>query len=191
MERRIEELTLPLTDIQPNEENPRHITEDKLQKLINSLQEFPEMMEARPLVINQDNILIGGNQRYKALQKLGYTDVKVIKVYGYTPEEQKEFLVKDNMGYGEWNWQLLLTDEWDMDELDNWGMDFPEWLGMDDIGDLNLDGLGMDNQPEDTTEKTKVIKLTFTDEEYENITNALLEINEDINQAVLQILELH
>ena len=190
MEKRIEELNLPLTDIIPNEENPRYITEDKLEKLIQSIEEFPEMTTMRPLVVNQDNILIGGNMRYKALQKLGYTDTKVIRVYGYTKEEQKEFLVKDNVGYGEWNWQLLLTDEWDIEVLDKWGMDFPEWLGQDDIMDLNLDGLGTGVETENTQEKIKTIKLKYTNEDYDNITNALKEINQDINQSVLEILNL-
>jgi len=183
---KIEELWLPLTDIKPNPNNPRYITEDKLDKLVKSIQEFPEMTAIRPLVINQDNMLLGGNMRYKALRKLGFKETKVIRVYGITTEQEKEFLIKDNVGYGEWNWETLLTDEWDISLLDNWGMDFPEWLGQETM-DINLDGL---TQKEAKNQETKTIKLTYSTEDYENIVNALKEINPDINLAVLNLLNI-
>jgi len=181
-----EELILPLKDIKPNPKNPRYIQEDKLDSLIKSIQEFPEMVNIRPLVINQDNILLGGNQRYKALTKLGYTEVKVIKVYNLTTEQENEFLIKDNIGYGEWNWETLLTDKWNIENLDEWGIEFPEWVGQDNL-DIILDGL----EPKTTNQPIyQTINLTYDTEDYNNIINGLMEINKDINEAVLTLLNL-
>lgn len=115
--------TLKTTQIQANPENPRSIKGDKFRKLVRSLKEFPEMLEARPIVVNPDHVVLGGNMRLKACIEAGITD---IPVYVATWEEvkQKEFIVKDNVSYGDWDWDML-ANEWDAVELEGWGLDVP------------------------------------------------------------------
>lgn len=117
-----------LKDIKPNPNNPRIIKDDKFHKLVKSIQEFPKMLELRPMVVNEHNILLGGNMRLKALQHLGYTDIPetwVRKASELTEDEQRQFIIKDNVGYGEWDWEML-ANEWNSKELIDWGLDVPE-----------------------------------------------------------------
>ena len=116
---------LNISEIKPNQENPRFIKENKFKKLVQSLKEFPEMLEARPLVIDEDNVVLGGNMRLKALKSAGVIDVPVKKVIGWTDEQKKEFIIKDNLGYGEWDWDILSTD-FTEEELTDWGLDIPD-----------------------------------------------------------------
>lgn len=114
---------LKIEEVFPNASNPRNITEDKFEKLVKSLQEFPEMTSARPLVINQDNIVIGGNMRLKAMQKAGWITVPVIKV-DWSEDKQRQFIIKDNASFGEWDWEVLKT-EFGSEELMEFGLDLP------------------------------------------------------------------
>lgn len=111
-----------ISEIKPNEHNPRDITEEKFAKLVKSIQDFPQMLEIRPLVIDENNIVLGGNMRLRALQKAGVTEVPIEQVTDWTEEQKKEFIIKDNIGYGEWDWELL-GNEWDKDELEEWGLE--------------------------------------------------------------------
>ena len=119
-----------LSDIKSNPNNPRVIKDDKFDKLVTSIKEFPEMLEARPIVVNPDMVVLGGNMRLKALKAAG---VKEAPVYVATWDEikQKEFIIKDNVSFGEWDWDTLAT-EWDADELEAWGLDVPELKAIDD-----------------------------------------------------------
>ena len=110
-----------LSELQENPNNPRIIKDDKFQKLVKSIKEFPEMLEARPIVVNPENIVLGGNMRLKACKAAG---LKEAPVYVASWEESKanEFIVKDNVGFGEWDWDIL-ANEWDAAELDEWGLD--------------------------------------------------------------------
>ena len=120
---------IKLAKLIPNPDNPRTITEDKLEELKRSLSEFKKMMRIRPIVIDENNMILGGNMRYQGLVALGYTEVPnnwVKKEKGLTEDEKREFIVKDNVGFGEWNWEILM-EEWDIDELSDWGLDVPEW----------------------------------------------------------------
>ena len=112
---------MKLSEIRENPNNPRIIKDDKFQKLVRSIQTFPEMLEARPIVVNPDKIVLGGNMRLKACRAAGLTEVPV---YLATWEESKakEFIVKDNVGFGEWDWDIL-ANEWDAAELEEWGLD--------------------------------------------------------------------
>ena len=103
-----------------NPDNPRLLKADKKNKLEQSIKEFPEMLEARPIVVNTDYTILGGNMRYKALLATGAKEVDVL-VVDWSEEKQKEFIIKDNVGFGEWDWDLL--NEWNQDELVDWGMD--------------------------------------------------------------------
>jgi len=125
--------------IKPNEENPRWISDAKFKKLVKSIKEFPEMLEARPLVIDENNIVLGGNMRLKALQSAGVFEVPVEQVLDWTEEQKKEFIIKDNVGFGEWDWDIL-ANRWDTAVLPEWGLDTVkyDWEDLDYI-DENVD----------------------------------------------------
>ena len=110
-----------LSEIRENPNNPRTIKEDKFEKLVRSIQTFPEMLEARPIVVNPDMVVLGGNMRLKACKAAGLTEAPVY-VASWKESKAKEFIVKDNVGFGEWDWDIL-ANEWDATELDEWGLD--------------------------------------------------------------------
>lgn len=113
-------MKLPLSEIKPNPSNPRIIQDDDFKKLVKSLKEFPEMLDVRELVLNKDHVILGGNMRYKAAQKAGLTELPV-KIVDWPEDKQREFIIKDNVSGGEWDWEAL-ANEWDADELDDWGV---------------------------------------------------------------------
>ena len=109
----------------PNPSNPRTIKEGKFKKLVNSIQDFPEMLELRPIVVSKDMEILGGNMRYRACKEAGLKEVYIIKADKLTDKQIEEFIVKDNVGFGEWDWDVLAND-WDINELEEWGLDgFP------------------------------------------------------------------
>ncbi len=110
-----------------NQSNPRYIKSDKFAKLVQSIREFPDMLNARPLIINQENEILGGNMRYKAAVQIGLKKIPCI-VVDWTPEQQREFLIKDNVSFGDWDWDVL-ANEWETELLVDWGIDLwkPEY----------------------------------------------------------------
>lgn len=122
--------------VKPNEDNPRFIKEDKFKKLVNSIKEFPEMLKLRPIVVNKDMIVLGGNMRLKACAEAGLKEVYILKAEGLTQEQEREFIVKDNVGFGEWDWDIL-GNEWDALQLQEWGLEgFPfEEVELDAVED--------------------------------------------------------
>ena len=112
-----------ISEVKVNPNNPRLIKDDKFKKLVNSIKEFPEMLDIRPIVVNQDMIILGGNMRYKACVEAGIKEVPVI-ITDLSEEQQKEFLIKDNVSGGEWDWDML-ANEWNTDDLKEWGLDLP------------------------------------------------------------------
>lgn len=127
-----------LKDIKPNPSNPRSIKDDKFEKLVTSIKELPDMLKLRPIVVNEDMIVLGGNMRLKACQKAGLKEVPIIKASDLSPEQQKEFIIKDNVGFGDWDWDLL-ANEWDTDELDHWGLELPFDTSVEDAEEDNYD----------------------------------------------------
>ena len=120
---------MKLSYIKPNPNNPRLIKDEKFQKLVNSIREFPKMMELRPMVVNSDNIVLGGNMRLKALKELGYKDIPdewVKSAKDLTEDETRRFIIADNVGFGEHDWEVL-KNEWDVNELNDWGLDIPDF----------------------------------------------------------------
>ena len=107
-----------------NPNNPRIIKDDKFKKLVQSIKDFPEMLNIRPIVVNKDMIILGGNMRFKACKEAGLKEVPII-ITDLTEEKQREFLIKDNTSGGEWDWEVL-ANEWDVEELESWGLDVPE-----------------------------------------------------------------
>jgi len=115
---------VPIEEIKNNPNNPRLLKDDKFKKLVSSIKSFPEMLKVRPIVVNDDNIVLGGNMRLKACKEAGLKEVYVLKASGFTEEQQKEFIIKDNVGFGEWDWELI-ANEWNAEEVTDWGLDLP------------------------------------------------------------------
>ena len=116
---------LKISAVKPNTDNPRIIKDNKFKKLVASIKEFPEMLKLRPIVVNNDMVVLGGNMRLKACKEAGLKEIWVLKATDLTKEQENEFIVKDNVGFGEWDWDVL-ANEWDVKELEEWGLDgFP------------------------------------------------------------------
>ena len=113
-----------ISKVKNNPNNPRLIKDDKFKKLVNSIKEFPEMLKIRPIVVNEDMIVLGGNMRLKACRQAGLKEVFIIKASELTEEQQREFVIKDNSGFGEWDWDMI-ANEWDPVELEDWGLNLP------------------------------------------------------------------
>ena len=113
-----------VSQIKPNPNNPRLIKDDKFKKLVQSIKDFPDMLNKRPIVVNKDMIVLGGNMRLKACIEAGMKDVPVI-VADWSEEQQREFIIKDNVSGGEWDWDVL-ANEWDSEQLTEWGLDLPK-----------------------------------------------------------------
>lgn len=124
---------MQVSEIKPNPNNPRVIRDERFKKLVKSIEEFPKMMKLRPMIINADNVVIGGNMRLKALQELGYKEIPddwVKKAEELTEEEQKRFVIADNVSFGEHDFEMLAS-EWDIEELSDWGVDTPNFEKFD------------------------------------------------------------
>lgn len=113
-----------IDQIKLNKDNPRVIKDDKFNKLVKSIKDFPEMLDVRPIVVDDDMIVLGGNMRLKACEKAGLTEVPIIRFSNLTDEKKKEFIIKDNIGYGEWDFDIILED-WNKDMLLDFGLDIP------------------------------------------------------------------
>jgi ParB-like chromosome segregation protein Spo0J len=121
-----------ITELKTNPNNPRTIKDDKFKKLVQSIKDFPKMLEIRPIVVNEDNIVLGGNMRLKACIEAGLQVIPVINANDLTPEEQKQFIIKDNVGFGEWDWDMI-ANEWESNLIEDWGLDIPF------VDNLNID----------------------------------------------------
>ena len=124
---------IKISQVKSNPNNPRLIKNDKFKKLVKSVQDFPEMLELRPIVVDENMIVLGGNMRLKASKDAGLKEVWIEVAEGLTEEQKKEFIVKDNVGFGEWEWDML-ANEWDSVQLAEWGLDV--WQNEDDIEDI-------------------------------------------------------
>ena len=142
-----------IDELKPNPDNPRVVKDVKFKQLVKSLREFPQMLEIRPIVVNGDMIVLGGNMRLKACKDAGIKQVPNIIVNDFTPEQEREFIIKDNLGYGEWDFDTLQL-EWDMDKLQDWGLDLPGF-------DINAEQFGEDFELPDG-EKAPFEQMTFT-----------------------------
>ena len=149
-----------INKVRTNPNNPRIIKDDKFKKLVKSIQEFPQMLEIRPIVVNDEMIVLGGNMRLKACQEAGLKEIPIIKASNLTEEQQKEFIIKDNVGFGEWDWNDL-ANNWDANELSEWGLDIPGF------------GNNETKEQEDLSDKIKSefrIEIICKDEKEQEIT---------------------
>ena len=125
-----------ITEVKTNAKNPRTIKDEKFRKLVKSIQEFPDMLNKRPLIVFTDvdgkYVVLGGNMRLKACKEIGLKEIPVILADEWTEEQKAEFLIKDNVGFGEWDWDIL-ADEWDANNLEDWGLDLPVDLSVKEL----------------------------------------------------------
>jgi len=171
----------PISRIRQNPSNPRIIKDDKFGKLVKSIREFPQMLHLRPIVVNDDMVVLGGNMRLKACIEAGLTEVPVIKATDLTEEQQQEFIIKDNVGFGEWDWDAL-ANEWDSEKLAEWGLDnIPNFNGVD------LSNFFEDEQ-EVKADEGFVIKLEFTEDDYREVVEAFKQHPESREQVVYKLL---
>jgi ParB-like chromosome segregation protein Spo0J len=153
-------IKLPINQVKANPNNPRIIKDDKFKKLVQSIKEFPEMLELRPIVVNEDMVVLGGNMRLKACKEAGLDKVPVIKASNLTEEQQKEFIIKDNVGFGEWDWNDL-ANNWETEKLQEWGLDIP---GFEEVEE---------KEPDDLSDKIKSefrIEVICKDEKEQELT---------------------
>jgi len=123
-----------INTVKTNSNNPRIIKDDKFKKLVKSIKDFPEMLKLRPIVVNDEMIVLGGNMRLKACKEAGLTEIPIIKASDLTEEQQREFIIKDNVGFGEWDWDLI-ANEWDAEQVAEWGLDLDIENEIDNIED--------------------------------------------------------
>ena len=156
--------TIAISKIKLNPNNPRLIKDDKFTKLVQSIKDFPEMLNIRPIVVNEDMIILGGNMRFKACKEAGLKEVPIIKANGLSTEKQREFLIKDNLSGGEWDWTLL--QDWDSLELGDWGLDLPSFAADVDYSILDEEDVS-DQLKEMTDGVKKAIQIEFELEHYD------------------------
>tara|TARA_R100000773_G_C4218894_1_gene117439 strand:+ start:370 stop:957 length:588 start_codon:yes stop_codon:yes gene_type:complete len=163
-------MKVKINSIQSNLKNPRIIKDHKFKKLVKSIKEFPEMLELRPIVVDENNLILGGNMRHKACIEAGLKEVHIKVAKGLTVEQKQEFIIKDNVGFGEWEWDIL-GNEWNSVQLSEWGLDV--WQNEDDIETS-------DNFILPDGDKTSYQQQTYTlsDEQADKIKIALQKIKQ-------------
>lgn len=112
-----------IAQIKPNPNNPRKISKDEFDKLVKSIEQDPDLLQAKPIILDENNIILGGHQRYRACIQLGIQDVPVIVMSGLSEKKKKKLLIIDNTHYGEFDMDALANDDWDLEDLDDWGID--------------------------------------------------------------------
>ncbi len=167
-----EPFVVSVSEVILNPRNPRTIREHKFKKLVKSIKDFPEMLEIRPIVVDEDMVILGGNMRFKAVLEAGLTNVTIIQLKGLSKEKKDEFVIKDNASYGEWDWDAL-ANNFDNVKLGEWGLDV--WQPSDTIfqtddsdEDYDCDGEEIEHitentpaQKENNVEPKKVIQIEF------------------------------
>jgi ParB-like chromosome segregation protein Spo0J len=163
--------------IKPNPKNPRTIKDDKFKKLVKSLIDFPQMLEKRPLVCFTDKdgkyVVLGGNMRLKAAKDIGIKALPILLADDWTEEQKAEFLIKDNVGFGDWDWEELNAD-WDVEQLEEWGLDLPKWAEGVDENNMDESELDLDEQFDPIGESKGFQRIVFifnSSEDAENWIN--------------------
>lgn len=183
-----------ISQVKRNPENPRLIKDNKFHKLVKSIKEFPEMLEIRPIVVNDDMVVLGGNMRLKACQEAGLKEVSIIQASKLTAEQQREFIVKDNVGFGEWDWDMV-ANEWDLEKIQDWGMSMPVFQdnlsNTDDYKGSNPE-LELDNF---MNSEIKRLYLVYDSETFEKVVEWLNKKIEDLgledySQLILKLMEI-
>ena len=156
---------IKISEIQINPNNPRLIKDDKFKKLVQSIKDLPQMLEIRPIVVNKEMVVLGGNMRLKACVEAGLKEIPIIIADNLTEEQQREFLIKDNVSGGEWDFEML-ANEWDSDKLDEWGLDIPSFAAGVDYSILDEEDIS-EQLADMTNGVKKAIQIEFELEHYE------------------------
>jgi hypothetical protein len=159
-----------ISEVKINPNNPRLIKDDNFKKLVQSIKDFPEMLDIRPIVVNKDMIILGGNMRFKACKEAGLKEVPII-ITDLTEDKQKEFLIKDNVSGGEWDWDLL--NEWDTEQLEEWGLEVPNFEAETDYSYKNKE-----LELNDFEDQKYTIKLEFSEDDYNLVKERLQELGQ-------------
>jgi len=178
-----------INKIYSNPVNPRTIKEHKFKKLVNSIKEFPEMLKLRPIIVNSEMSILGGNMRYKACQQLGFKDVWIIKAENLTEKQMQQFVIKDNVGFGEWDWDIL-ANSWDTKELKDWGIDV--WQPEEAIDYSVLDEIDLEDEIQtmyDQTKKSIILEYPAADFEpikkiYDDLKNKGINLSDLFYEAM-------
>jgi hypothetical protein len=173
---------IKISQVKSNPNNPRLIKNDKFKKLVKSVQDFPEMLELRPIVVDENMIVLGGNMRLKACIEAGLKEVW-IEVANLTEQQKKEFTIKDNVGFGEWEWDMLAND-WEQTELEDWGLDgFPFEIEENSLTENDYTNKIEAPNYEPKNEKPNVVDL-YSSEKYTELIDKIeySEVSEDIKQ---------
>jgi hypothetical protein len=192
---------MKLKDLKPNPTNPRIVKDEKFNKLVQSILDFPQMLEKRPMVVDENNIVLGGNMRLRALQHIKKNNPEFTKEFmpegvlpeswvssaaGWTEEQKREFVIKDNVSIGEWDWDALSVD-WELHDLENFGIDLPSFDNSENKTEL-VD-YSNKNKEIDFNEETKSqIVLNYTSEDFIKVKTALSQIAQTPEQAVYILL---
>lgn len=160
---------IKVNKLKENPNNPRNISNTKFEKLKSSIKEFPKMLELRPIVIDENNIVLGGNMRLKALKELGIDEVPYIQEKDLSEEQKKQFIIKDNVGFGSWDYDML-ANEWDETVLNDWGLDL--WQPDEDADYSILDDEDIDDDVSDMASNVrKAIQVDFDLQDYDKAYN--------------------
>ena len=171
-----------ITKVKPNPDNPRIIKDTKYHKLLNSINEFPQMLELRPIVVNDDYVVLGGNMRLKACKEAGMKEVYIIKASELTAKQQREFIIKDNVGFGEWDWDML-ANEWDNELLNEWGLDV--WNNEE----IDIDNMFEDVVDKNESSKYKIILEYSNEDDYNYIIKKFDEMTGSKEQIIFDLLQ--
>jgi hypothetical protein len=176
---------IKISQVKSNPNNPRLIKNDKFKKLVKSIQEFPEMLELRPIVVDENMIVLGGNMRLKACIEAGLKEVW-IEVADLTEQQKKEFTIKDNVGFGEWEWDML-ANEWQSDLLGDWGLDV--WQPEEEVDYSALEDLDLDETIEDKEAGVKrAIMIEFDTKHYDQANELITQARKDGKNVGLIVL---
>lgn len=186
---------MEISKLKPNKNNPRKISEQKLEQLKKSINDFEKMLEARPIIVNKDFKILGGNMRYTALLALGYESIpdNWVKVVDFTKDQEKEFIIKDNVGFGDWDWDMLHI-EWNADRLEDWGINLPNWANNEQEDEIDLSSFN--KSAESYLNNTiRQIVLQYDNETHKAVIEKLSQISiefnckEDNSETVLNLIK--
>lgn len=170
-------MAMDIKRIKLNPNNPRLIRDEKFEQLVTSLKDFPEMANVRPIVVNKDMVILGGNMRFRAMKQAGWKDIPV-EVVDWSEDKQREFIIKDNVSYGSHDWSMI-ANEWDADEVEGWGLDIPVF---EDFSDKNQE-LDVNSFADEM-----IIKLKYSEDDYQQVREQLSKIADTPEQAVWKLL---
>jgi len=178
----MQSIKVKISEVKLNPNNPRLIKDDNFKKLVQSIKDFPEMLDIRPIVVNADMVILGGNMRFKACKEAGLKEVPIIIADNLTEEQQREFLIKDNVSGGEWDFEIL-ANEWDLEQLEEWGLEVPTFATDVDYSEKNKE-LDLN----DFEDQKYTIKLEYSEDDYNLVKERLQELGQTAEKILYDAL---